>query len=240
MTTHDRHDTERDEAHMPEEIMLAKTTRPTKEQFLRSILAGAYIALGATLMLACKADGLPGLVCGMAFSLGLWLVMCAQGELFTGNCLMLSALGTEGTDNAKLARCLATTYLGNLIGSLVMVLLVTATGAYGDVDAAIATAKLAAPMHVTLAKSVLCNLCVCLAVHVGCKQTSPLEKLACALLPVACFVACGWEHSIADMFLLPLALPTVTDPVGIIRVILVATVGNMVAGYALAKVLARS
>ena len=176
----------------------------------------------------------------MAFSLGLWLVMCAQGELFTGNCLMLAKLSAPGTDNARLARCLAVTYLGNLVGSVIIVLLVAATGAYADTDVTIAASKLAAPVHVTLAKSVLCNLCVCLAVHVGCTQTSPLERLACAMLPVACFVACGWEHSIADMFLLPLAFPTIADPVGIARVILIATLGNMVAGYALAKVLDKS
>lgn len=225
------------------ETITSKIERPTKPQLIRSILAGIYISLGATLMLACKADGMPSIVCGIAFSLGLWLVMCADGELFTGNCLLLAEYkpwephqcmrpAGIGIDNRNIARCLFTTYIGNLIGSLMMAALLHLSGSYLGIAAEIAAAKCAVPVHVTLIKSLLCNLCVCLAVSIGCTQKSPLEKLICAALPVACFVACGWEHSIADMFFLPLGAASLPD---MLRVIGVATIGNMLSGFAIAK-----
>ena len=219
---------------MPPNIIKLKLNRNPIPQLLRSILAGIYIALGATLMLACKADNLPNLVCGIAFSLGLWLVMCADGELFTGNCILLTEYQPKAQqNNLQIIRCLAITYIGNLIGSLLMVTLIYFSNTYIDTAITIATIKCTAPMHITFIKALLCNLCVCLAVSIGCTQKSPLEKFICAMLPVTCFVACGWEHSIADMFFLPLGSANILD---ILRVIIVATIGNIISGFAIAKI----
>jgi formate/nitrite transporter FocA (FNT family) len=113
-----------------------------------------------------------------------------------------------------------------------MATLLHLSGSYLSTATVIAAAKCAAPIHVTFIKSLLCNLCVCLAVSIGCTQKSPLEKFICAALPVTCFVACGWEHSIADMFFLPLGAASLPD---MLRVIGIATIGNMLSGFAIAK-----
>lgn len=228
---------------MPEETIEAKTRRLDKPQLIRSILAGIYIALGATLMLACKESGLPPIVGGLAFSLGLWLTICANGELFTGNCLLLAEYqpwkknqsmrsAAIGRRNSGIVRCLCVTYLGNLVGSLAMFAAIRATGAYGDVAITVASTKCAAPVLETFVRAILCNVCVCLAVWLGIRQTSPAERLVCVALPVACFVTCGWEHSIADMFLLLLGHAPEGD---MLRVLATATLGNIVGGYLVAK-----
>ena len=226
---------------MPEDMVTEKLGREPTQQFVRAALAGAYIALGAELMLMCKAQGMPPIVCGAAFSTGLWMTMCAKGELFTGNCLMLADYQPWekgqvmrkcgiGIRNKGIHRCLRVTYAGNAVGAITIAALVALTAQ--DMSSAydVATAKCSMTPVATLARAVLCNMCVAIAVGLGCRTKSYCEKLVCAMLPVTCFVTCGWEHSIADMFLLAVAAPAIS-PTGALVTLAVATVGNMMGAH---------
>lgn len=219
---------------MPEELISQKTQRGAPAQLVRAILAGAYIALGAQLMLTCREQGMPPLVCGIAFSLGLWATMCACGELFTGDCLMLADLnGKDRARDAGIWRCLLITYVGNAVGAVTIAGLVAATATALPGAYAMVATKCVAPPSAILAKAILCNVCVALAVGLGCQADTHGERLVCAVMPVTCFVTCGWEHSIADMFLLATTFPAI-PAASALTLLAVSTVGNMLGAYLLA------
>lgn len=220
-----------------------------QEELGRAILAGMCIALGATLMLVCKAEGLPGIVCGMAFSMGLWLVSCVGGDLFTGNCLMLSRIwygveihlmdgdeevfNMEGPAAPKIVRTLAVSYLGNFVGALLAAILVSASGMSLPASE-VADAKMALQDPEILVRGLLCNVCVCLAVYIASNADGVSQRLVACMLPVACFVACGWEHSVADMFLLPLGGVYGVEFAAFLAKV---TLGNIVGGWLLSAAL---
>jgi len=181
--------------------------------------AGALIGFGALLMtcvggaspaLASANPGLSAFLKGaIGLPAGLTMVILTGGELFTGNVMvMLSGLLTGAVDAGKLARSWALSYVGNFAGSVFMAWMAyTAMAAAAPAATAaavgIATTKASLPFGVAVAKGVLCNWLVCLAVWGTMATTSVAGKILAIFWPITTFVALGFEHSVANMFLIP-------------------------------------
>jgi formate/nitrite transporter len=185
------------------------------------VLAGAFIAFGAMLstvvMTAGAGDGLPfgagRLLAGLSFSLGLILVVVGGAELFTGDTLMVMAVASGKLRPARMLRAWAIILAGNFAGACGTALLVFLSGhgamnggAVGRTALAIATAKSVIPPFEAFVLGVLCNVLVCLAVWLSLGARSVADKIVAVILPVAAFVAAGFEHSVANMYFIPLGL----------------------------------
>ena len=200
----------------------------------KSTLAGALIAIGALFSMAASPYG--NVVQGLCFSVGLFGVLCTGARLFTGSVLAIETVWRRQTTISDVLVMWATIWAMNLLGAVVIALMALCIG----FDAtAIAQAKAALPWHELLVRAVLCNVLVCLAVWAYRKGDSEdlyiVDAMTSCILPVACFVACGFEHSVADMLYMPLGmLQGAVTPLDVIRVLLLATVGNVVGGVAFA------
>ena len=205
-----------------EQAALTKTKLGTRKTLVLAALAGAYIAIGGTLSLlvgygfAQAAAGNPGLqklLSGAMFPLGLILVVLAGAELFTGNNAVLipGALGRRYPWKA-VARNWALVYLGNFAGALLFAYFfvyltgVAASEPWNEAIRNIALAKVSMPWHVVLLKGIGANWLVCLAVWLGMCSRGAAGKILGLWFPVMCFVAIGYEHSIANMFFIPLGM----------------------------------
>lgn len=203
-----------------EAVAIAKTKQPVGRCFALSVLAGMQIALGATLMLFVKSDANLGfatsqLLGGICFSLGLLCVIVAGAELFTGNALMICAAASHKISWGALAKNWTIVYVGNLAGSLLMVGLMTGAniaamngGAVGSAIVSVASSKIGLGWGVIFFRGILCNVLVCLAVWMGFAGRTVIDKVFTTILPVMAFVACGFEHCIANMYFLPMAMAT--------------------------------
>ncbi len=211
---------------MPPEMALAceaagqaKAARDAVALLVLGILAGAFIALGALFMtvVATGAGELPWgvarLLGGLAFSLGLILVIVGGAELFTGDSLMIVACASKRITIRALLRAWGIVYAGNVAGALATAALVYLSGQHGFAGGqvgksalAIASAKAALPTVELFFLAVLCNVLVCLAVWMSFGGRSLADKVLVIVPPVAAFVAAGFEHSIANLYLLPYAL----------------------------------
>ena len=208
------------------------------------VLAGAFIGFGALFFLvvttgAGDAFGPIQLLGGAAFSLGLILVIVGGAELFTGNALIVMAWASSLVGTVELLRNWTVVYLANLAGALGLAAAVVAAGtlhlADGEVGrnaAQIAEVKLALAPIATFARAVLCNALVCLAVWLTFAAPDAGGKILAILWPTSAFVAIGFEHSVANMFLLPLGLAAgASADVGEVVVNLaIVTVGNVIGG----------
>jgi formate/nitrite transporter len=202
----------------------AKARLDALSLFTLAVLAGAFIALGAQLAtLASLGPGLgfgPGrLLAGVAFSLGLILVIIAGAELFTGNTLLVIAWLAGKVSTADLLRNWTIVYAGNFVGALATVGLVYATRQWqlagarvGASAVAIADAKLALGPVEAVAGGILGNALVCLAVWLCFSARSNVDKVVSIVPPVAAFVAGGFEHSVANMYFVPMALLLRDEP----------------------------
>ena len=205
------------------------------------ILAGAFIAFGAQLatriMAHVQDPGLSILFGGCVFSVGLMLVVIAGAELFTGNNLiMLSVLG--GT--AKFSRMLeywVYVWVANLIGSLLIVWFMSQTGLVSGVVAdkavAIAAMKSNLPAVQIFFRGILCNWLVCLAVWMALASHDIPGKILGIFFPIMAFVASGFEHSVANMYFIPIGMVISPDKVawgGLINNLIWSTIGNIVGG----------
>lgn len=196
-----------------------KASLDTASTLVLAVLAGAFIALGglfATTAIA-GAGGAPWgpvrVLAGVAFSLGLILVTVGGAELFTGNNLIVMAWASGRVTTAALARNWTLVLAGNCAGALATALLVAVAGTHrfggGAVGAAIfaaADAKLGLGFAQAAALGVLGNALVCLAVWLGYSARTTTDRILATVPPITAFVAAGGEHSIANMYFLPLAL----------------------------------
>lgn len=242
---------------------VAKAGRDIATLFILGVLAGAFIAFGAAFMTVILTGagelpwGVARLLAGIVFSLGLILVIVCGAELFTGDALMIVAFASERITSGALLRAWSVVYAGNIAGAVGTAALVFlagqhgfAGGAVGKAALAIASAKAALPTIQLFFLAVLCNVLVCLAVWMSFGARSITDKVMVIVPPVAAFVAAGFEHSIANLYLLPYALlikswagpefwaaigqsaaayPELTVS-GALHNIVVATVGNLVGG----------
>lgn len=189
-----------------------------------AILAGVFIGLGAefcTLVITGSSAGfgLTKLLGGLAFSLGLILVVVAGAELFTGNNLLTMAWLDGKVSTQKLLINWGVVFIGNLIGSLALAGLMYLTKQWalsdygvGATALKIAADKCALPFMTALARGVLCNLLVCLAVWLCFASRSVVDKVFAIVFPITAFVASGFEHSVANMYFIPYGLLLKQNP----------------------------
>jgi len=185
---------------------------------LLGILAGFFIGLGAMFATLATTDiqigfGLSKLVGGIVFSLGLILVVVAGAELFTGNALMVGSRASGKIRLSQLFKNWGIVYFTNLIGSLLLVVIVfysqfwTLDGLKVGVNAlSIANAKVNLAFWPAFARGILCNTLVCLAVWLCFSARSTVDKIFAILFPITAFVACGFEHSVANMYFIPMGI----------------------------------
>lgn len=227
-----------------------KATMPLARSFVLAVLAGAFIGLGGMMLLLVKADStlslaISNLLSGLAFSIGLFAVVVAGGELFTGNSLMVLGMADGRYGWGDLLRSWGVVYAGNLLGSFVVATLLhlsgfagLGNGAVGGAIASVATVKCSLPVFQTVFKGVMCNLLVCLGVWMSFASRSVTDKFLATAIPVVAFVACGYEHCVANMMLLPLAMMEVTGASAVslgsvLCNLLLVTVGNLIGGAVL-------
>jgi len=183
-----------------------------------SILAGAFIALGAEFFTLVVFDsnlsvGLTKTLGGLAFSLGLILVVIAGAELFTGNNLLMMGFASRTVTYKQLLKNWGITYIGNFIGSLSIVFLMFLTNLWKMKDymlgakmVLIAADKVNLTFLEAFSRGILCNALVCLAVWLCFSARSVISKIAAIIFPITAFVASGFEHSIANMYFIPMGI----------------------------------
>lgn len=183
-----------------------------------SILAGAFIGLGALYYVIIRSDPALGfatkqLLGGLVFSLGLILVVVAGAELFTGNNLLVMAWADGKITTFELLRNWTIVLTGNFIGSVGLAFLVFLShhadmnnGMVAQEYLSIAAAKVGLPFWTAFFRGVLCNALVCMAVWIALAGRSVIDKVVAIVFPVSAFVAAGFEHSVANMYLIPLAI----------------------------------
>ena len=186
--------------------------------FTLSVLAGAFIAFGGALFTYVIHDstlsaGLTKLIGGLVFCLGLVLVIVAGAELFTGNNLLVMACVSRKITLKQLLRNWTIVFAGNLVGALGVVFLIYLSGQWTAGGAAvgakallIANGKVNLTFGQALARGILCNVLVCLAVWLCFAGRSVTDKILAIVFPVTAFVALGFEHSIANMYFVPAGL----------------------------------
>jgi len=239
------------DAYSPAEIAVrvenagaAKASLPALSTFTLALLAGAFIAFGGMLFtLVMTGNGLglgPGrLLGGVAFSLGLILVVVGGAELFTGNNLIVMAWADRKVSTGGLLKNWIIVFVGNVIGSLGMAILVALSGtldvgggAVAKTAISIAEAKVAIPPLAAFVRGLLCNALVCLAVWLCFAAHSVSGKILAIVFPIAAFVALGFEHSIANAYLIPVGYLAGADVTlaGALGNIVPVTAGNIVGG----------
>ena len=202
-----------------EEIGVKKASMDTVTLLALAVLAGAFIALGgvfATVALSGAETapwGATRVLAGVVFSLGLILVVVGGAELFTGNNLIVMAWAGGRIGTPALLRNWAFVYVGNFLGALSIVLAIVVAGthragagAFGATALRIAADKLRLEFGQAVVLGVLCNVLVCLAVWLALSARTTADRILAVVPPISAFVAAGFEHSIANMYFVPLGL----------------------------------
>lgn len=238
-----------------ESVGVSKARLPTLPLLMLGMLAGAFIGLGALLFVLVKSDATLGfasgaILGGLVFSLGLLLVVVAGAELFTGNNLLVMAWADGRIGTREVLRNWGWVCLANFVGAAGLAVLVFASGhtelnggAIGRQVVKIALAKQELPVLEAFFRGVLCNVLVCMAVWMAMAGRSVVDKAVAVVPPIMAFVAAGFEHSIANMYLMPLAMllqqfgPLGTTPAvtwsGMLGNLLPVIAGNLVGGSVL-------
>lgn len=197
----------------------AKANAPAAKTFMLALTGGAFIGIGMLFFLTSQIGsatmplGMAKVVGGLVFSLGLALVVLTGAELFTGSTLSLGARTVGRITWAQLLRNWLIVYVGNFCGSVGLATLVWLGGTWESGKGALglgalkaAEAKTSHTIVEAIALGILCNILVCLAVWLTYAGRTAADKIIALTLPIAMFVACGFEHSVANMFLLPFAM----------------------------------
>jgi nitrite transporter len=220
--------------------------RSRTQYFILSALAGAYVGFGIALIFAIGAPlseaHSPFLktVMGASFGVALALVIFAGAELFTGNTMVLTMGVLSGrVPWSSLASVWAWSFVGNLVGSVVLALLIAQSGALGGepqrsfIENA-AAGKMGLAFGAAFARGILANWLVCLAVWSATRTTSDVAKLIMIFFCLFAFVGAGFEHSVANMTLLSLALfqphGDLVSWAGFVQNMVPVTLGNIVGG----------
>ncbi len=243
------------DAYSPAQIALriesggvAKANMPALKTATLGVLAGAFISFGAmfyTLVITGSDMGFgPGrLLGGVAFSLGLILVLIGGAELFTGNNLIVMAWAERKVTTGQLLRNWTLVYVANFVGAIGTVALFVLAGALelnggavGQTAARIAQAKIDLDPMTAFFRGVLCNTLVCLAVWLCFAAREVTGKVLAIVFPISAFVALGFEHSVANMYLIPLGMIAAGGEVdfgALFTNLIPVTLGNIVGGSGL-------
>jgi len=192
--------------------------------FALAILAGAFIGVGAifsTTVLAGTSTlpyGVARLLGGLVFTTGLILVVVGGAELFTGNNLIVMAFASRKVTLGALVRNWALVYFGNFVGSIATAFIMFlskqytfGSGAVGITALGIGNSKCSLGFIQAVALGIMCNALVCMAVWLCFSARSTTDKILSIIPPIAAFVAAGFEHSVANMYFIPVALFISTD-----------------------------
>jgi formate transporter len=206
-------------ARKAETVGVTKAGMPAFDVFVLSVLAGAFIALGAifaTTVTAGGADlpyGVLRLLAGAVFTLGLVLVVVAGAELFTGNNLIVMAWASRRVQTTRLLGNWGIVWIGNFVGAFATALILYVSkqyefggGAVGQSILSIGVAKTSLGFGQAIALGMLCNALVCLAVWLTYGAHTTTDKILAIILPITAFVAAGFEHSVANMYFISIAL----------------------------------
>lgn len=239
------------DAYQPKEIAarlenagMTKAGAGALQLFVLAVLAGAFIAFGAMAFTVTVTGSELGfgptrLLGGAAFCLGLILVVVGGAELFTGNALIVMAWADGKVTLTALLRNWGIVFFGNTVGALGAAVmmhwsgsLTIGGGAVGQTAVAIADAKLALDPVAAFFRGILCNALVCLAVWLCFAARGVTDKILAILFPITAFVAIGFEHSIANLYLIPVGMlhGGHWDMPGLIANLIPVTLGNIVGG----------
>ena len=197
---------------------LAKIAKTPWQSFILSIFAGAFISIAFVFYITVTNGstmgwGITRLIGGIAFSLGLILVVVCGTELFTSTVLTSIPWAQKKIKTSTQLQCWARVYAGNLVGAFLMVFLIMSSrmfelnsGQWGLSALNIAQHKIQHTWYQAFSLGILCNMLVCLAVWMTFATKDLLTKSCLMILPVAMFVSSGFEHSIANMFMVPLGV----------------------------------
>ena len=208
-----------DMAKKAEDIGVRKAEMNGLSMFTLAVLAGAFIALGAVFATTAAAGtsgvipyGIQRLIVGTVCSLDLILVVVGGAELFTGNSLVVMVWASRRISLAAPLRNWAIVFAGNFVGSVGIAVLVYLSGhhefGFGSVGLTalkIAQSKLHSGFLQAVCLGILCNLLVCLAVWLTFSARTTTDRILAIVPPIACFVAAGFEHSVANMYFVPVA-----------------------------------
>lgn len=247
-----------------EDVGVRKAQLDTVSLFALAVLAGAFISLGAIFATTVSAGtgnlpfGLVRLLAGLAFSLGLILVIIGGAELFTGNTLIVMAWASGKVSSRLVLRNWSIVYVGNLVGALGTAAVMFVSGQYsfggGSVGLAaltIGNAKAGLEFVPAIALGMMCNALVCLAVWLTFSARTTTDRILAIVPPIAAFVAAGFEHSVANMYFIPEAIairgfapvgfwtaidrvpadfPNLTVQAFLVANLLPVTIGNVIGG----------
>jgi len=211
--------------------------------FFLALLAGIYISIGGHAFLVALDQGAGRIVGGLVFSIGLILVIVAEAELFTGNIIMMVSLLSSRYHFRNVLKNLQVVYFGNFIGSILFAFVIFQTGLFGNgvqltalgqLAVKVADGKLSLSFVECFVRGIFCNILVALAIIMAIFARDIISKMFCCMLPVMVFVASGFEHCIANMYLIPIGLLSkgvpFFDQLIIFKNIIPVTLGNIVGG----------
>lgn len=211
---------EENSMYTPKQIMqryikgcVAKTANRTRRTVVLGIMAGAFIAFGAAAssvsMYGIANVGIARTLGGVVFPIGLMLIILVGGELFTGNCLMITGVLDKRYSALAMVKNLVTVFLSNLVGAVFIALLIANSGQFGYSDNALgayviktAVAKASLPPETAFISGILCNILVCAAVFMSAGAKDAAGKVWSIFFPIFVFVICGFEHCVANMYYL--------------------------------------
>ncbi|MBN1383615.1 MAG: formate/nitrite transporter family protein [Elusimicrobia bacterium] len=202
------------------ETCIGKTKLSWINMMILGILAGAYIGFGAELSTIVSHDtsgylgiGFSKFLAGSVFSVGLMLVVIGGAELFTGNCLIVLSASTDKTCLRGMFNNWFWVYIANFIGSLLLVWIMFNSGLWkinkmevGIKALEIANLKVNLPWKEAFFRGIGCNWLVCLAVWLACASRTVTGKIFGIYFPIMAFVASGFEHSVANMYFIPMGI----------------------------------
>jgi formate/nitrite transporter len=201
-----------------DELGVKKAKTPLLQLVMLGLLAGAFIGIGGLLYALIKSDialsfARTQVLGGLAFSLGLILVVVAGAELFTGNNLIVMAWADNKISLRELLRNWVVVCIANLFGASGLAVLVFLSGHLLMNDGAIAeqythivATKTGLSNTEALFRGVLCNILVCMSVWMSLAGRTVTDKVIAIIFPITGFVAAGFEHSVANMYFYPVAL----------------------------------
>ncbi len=201
-----------------EHVGVAKVNMSPVKTLVLATLAGAFIAFGAIFYTSVTAGsdlpyGITRMIGGVAFSLGLVLVVIGGAELFTGNNLIIMAWASKKVSTVQVLKNWLWVYIGNMAGAIFAVVLMLfsrqylfGSGVVGTNVLNIAKAKCELGFTQAVSLGILCNILVCLAVWLCYSARSAAVKILCIVFPITAFVAAGFEHSIANMYFVPMGI----------------------------------
>ena len=208
-------------AYTPQQVMQRiieagekRNSQPVVRSILLGLLAGAFISFGAAASSVAahgiSETGLARLVTAAVFPIGLMMIVLVGGELFTGDCLMVTGIWDKKYGVLKTIKTLLIVWLSNLTGTIIMSCLVANSGIYSYSDGGlgaymikIAYTKATISPKTAICSGILCNMLVCSAVLMSNAAKTAAGKIWTVFFPIMAFVTAGFEHCVANMYYIP-------------------------------------